>query len=79
VVVAKRVAVVASTCPTCGSVKVYWNGVRVKTISLHSSTSRNRVLLGALSFSSVRTGTPKLVVGTSSRRVTVDGVAISRR
>ena len=37
-VVAKRVALVASTCPTCGSVKVYWNGVRVKTISLRSST-----------------------------------------
>ena len=78
-VVAKRVALVASTCPTCGSVRVYWNGVRVKTISLRASTSRNRVLLGALSFSSVRTGTLKLVVSTSSRRVTVDGVVISRR
>ena len=78
-VVAKRVALVASTCPTCGSVRVYWNGVRVKTISLRSSTRRNRVLLGALSFGSVRTGTLKLVVGTSSRRVKVDGVAISRR
>ncbi len=78
-VVAKRVALVASTCPTCGSVKVYWNGVRVRTISLRSSTSRSKVILGALSFSSVRTGTLKLVVGTSSRRVTVDGIAISRR
>jgi hypothetical protein len=78
-VVAKRIALVVSTCSTCGSVKVYWNGNYKKTISLKSATTRHKVLVGALSFSEVKTGTLKLVVSTSSKRVTVDGVAISRR
>ena len=77
--VARRVALVVSTCPTCGSVKVYWNGAYKKTISLRSSTTRNKVLVSALSFSSVRSGTLKLVVSSSSKRVLVDGVAINRR
>lgn len=77
-VVAKRIALVATTCSTCGSVKVYWNGTYTKIISLRSSTTRHKVLLGALSFASARSGTLKLVVSTSSKRVTVDGIAISR-
>jgi hypothetical protein len=78
-VVAKRAALLVSTCPTCGSVKVYWDGVYQRTISLVSATARNRVLMTAVSFSAVRTGTLKLVVGSSSKLVRVDGVAISRR
>ena len=78
-VVARRVALVVSTCPTCGSVKVYWNGAYKKTISLKSSTTRHKVLVSALSFSSVRSGTLKLVVSSSSNQVRVDGVAVNRR
>ena len=78
-VVAKRVALLVTTCATCGSVKVYWNGTYKKTISLKSATTRHKVLVGALAFSDVKTGTLKLVVSTSSKRVTVDGVAVSRR
>jgi hypothetical protein len=76
---AKRIALVASTCPTCGSVKVYWNGAYRRTLSLRSATARSRVVLGALSFGDVRTGTLRLVVASSSKRVLVDGVAVSRR
>jgi hypothetical protein len=76
---ARRIALVVSTCPTCGSVKVYWNGTYKKTISLKSTTTRHKVVVSALSFSAVRTGTLKLVIASSSKRVLVDGVAVSRR
>ena len=36
---AKRIALVATTCPTCGSVKVYWGSTLIKTISLYSRTT----------------------------------------
>jgi hypothetical protein len=76
---AKRIALLVSTCADCGTLRVYWNGSLRKTISLASSTSRHKVLRSVLGFSSVRTGTLRLVVASSGRRVQVDGVAISRR
>jgi hypothetical protein len=77
--VARHVALVASTCPACGKVKVYWNGTYQRTVSLASATSRNRVVIGLLSFGSTKKGTLKLVVSTGGRRVVVDGVLITQR
>ena len=75
---AKRIALVASTCSSCGSVKVYWKGELKKTISLKSSASKDKVVIPLLSFSGVRTGTLKLVVSSSGKRVQLDGLAVSR-
>jgi hypothetical protein len=75
---AKRFAIMATTCPTCGSVKVYWAGSLLKTISLASTTTVNKKLITVTTFSTVKTGTLKLVVGTSGKQVRIDGVAISR-
>jgi hypothetical protein len=77
-VVAKRIAIVATTCSTCGSVRVYWGTTLLKTISLHSTTTANRKVIAVTTFSSVRTGTLSLRVYGSGHNVVIDGVAITR-
>jgi len=74
----RQVTIVAKTCTGCGSVAVYWNGARIRTVSLASTTTRYRKVITVLSFSEVRTGTLKLVVRSSGRRVVVDGIGVSR-
>lgn len=74
---ARRVAVVALTCASCGSLRVYWNGVLVKTVSLVSATTRQRQVVAALDFGTVRSGT-LLLRTASSKPVYVDGLGLSR-
>jgi len=77
-VVAKRIALVATTCSTCGTVKVYWGSTLLKTISLYSRTTVNQKVITVATFSSARTGTLKIAVSSRGKRVIVDGVAIRR-
>jgi hypothetical protein len=77
-IVAKRIALVATTCPTCGKVKVYWNGTLLKTVSLASSTTTNRKVITIRNWSSVKSGKLVIKVVSSGRKVVIDGVAISR-
>ena len=74
---ARRISVVALTCASCGSLRVYWNGVLVKSVSLVSTTTRQRQVVAALDFGKVRSGT--LVLRTASAKPAyVDGLALSR-
>lgn len=77
-VVARRIAIVATTCPTCGSVKVYWGSTLLRTISLASTTTVNHQLITVKTFTSARTGTLTIRVISSSRKVVIDGVGIRR-
>jgi hypothetical protein len=77
-VVAKRIALLATTCATCGSVKVYWGTSLLKTVSLYSATTVNKKLITVASFSAARTGTLTIRVSSSGKRVIIDGVAIRR-
>jgi len=77
-VVARRIALVASTCSTCGIVRVYWGSTLLKTINLYSRTTVNQKLIAVTTFSSARTGTLKITVTSRGKRVIVDGVAIRR-
>ena len=75
---AKRIALVAQTCSTCGKASVYLNGTLLKTVSLVSSNTKNKAIITIATFSSVRTGTLVVKVATSGKKVLVDGVGISR-
>ncbi len=75
---AKRIAIVATTCPTCGSVRVYLGSTLLRSISLQSSTTVNRRVITVANFSSVRSGTLTIKVSTSRRMVRIDGLAVSR-
>lgn len=73
----KRIAVLATTCSTCGKVAVYVGSVLVGTVNLASSTTHNKVLFSFPVFS-LRTVTVTLKVVTSGRLVRVDGLGVSR-
>ena len=77
-VVSRRIALVATTCPTCGTVKVYWGTTLLKTVSLYAVTRVNKSLITVKTFTSVRSGTLKIKVVSSGKKVIIDGVAISR-
>ena len=51
---AKRIYLVATRCPTCGTVGVYWNGTLIKKVSLYSSTLARRSVIGITTFTGVR-------------------------
>ena len=75
---AKRIAIVVTTCSTCGSVRVYWGSTLLRSISLKSSAGASRKIITVATFSSARSGTLTIKVATSGRTVLIDGLAISR-
>lgn len=53
----QRVAVVATLCADCGSVKVNWNGVFQKSVPLTVSTTKRKQVVELLAFASPTSGT----------------------
>lgn len=73
-----RVAILATTCPSCGKVRVTVKGKSVGTINLYSSTTKRRQLLRLPHFPR-RAGTVVLkVVSPQGKRVQIDGLALGR-
>ena len=73
----KSAQVMVEKCPTCGSIKIYWNGSLKHTYSLRASRVLKKIYLSAVSFSSVQVGTLKIVVSSSGKPVIIDGLGIS--
>jgi hypothetical protein len=75
---ARRVALVATTCATCGTVDLYLGSTRIERVSLRSTTTRRKVVLGGLTFTRLRQGT--LTIRTiSTGRVEIDGLVVWRQ
>jgi hypothetical protein len=73
---ARQVLVLATTCSACGSVTVYVGSTKVGTLSLSTSTTRNRVLLST-NLRTAAAGTLKLVTTSpNGRAVRIDAFAI---
>jgi len=72
-----RVAVVATRCPSCGTVGVYVNGSSVGTVNLYSATTLRKAVISLPPFS-YRTGTVTLKVLSTGKLIQVDGLGISR-
>ncbi len=77
-VVATRISLLATTCRKCGTVKVYWNSALLKKINLRSGTTVKGKLIKVKTFASGRSGTLRIKVSSSGKKVLVDGVSISR-
>ena len=75
---ASSLALVATTCPGCGAVKVRWNGATVATLSLDSPTTVTSVVLPVASFGTVRTGDLRVTVTTSRMPVKIEGLGVGR-
>ncbi len=74
---ARRIALVATTCSTCGTVGVYFNGVLIKTVSLKASTTTYKRIIAVADFGVAKGGT--VVVKTlNTGRTYIDGVAFNR-
>ena len=73
----RRIAIVATTCPGCGVIGIYWNGKLMKQISLNSSSTTNRRVLAALDLGSTKSGTLTIRTLTAGP-VRLDGAAFSR-
>lgn len=76
-IVAQKVWVVATTCPTCGSVAAVWNGAITKVIDLRSPTTKHQQVIGVLSAKTARSGTLELVT-LDNGVVSIDGIGVSR-
>ena len=70
-----RVTVVATTCSTCGSVKVYIGSVYLGTISLHASSTHHKVIFHLPTQSVTRSGT-LMIKSTSASHDYIDGFAV---
>ncbi|MFL5797322.1 MAG: GH25 family lysozyme [Actinomycetota bacterium] len=75
---AHRIRVLAETCPTCGQIRVRWNGRLIGTFDLVSHATLHRRLLGEMVLPAVQTGTLRIRVTTAHRPVVIDGVAATR-
>ncbi len=72
-----RVTLLATRCPSCGTVGVYVGSALVGKVNLASATTQRQVLFAMAPFS-YRTGTITVKVLSSGRLVQIDGVALSR-
>jgi hypothetical protein len=77
-VVARRIGLVATTCPTCGTVKVYLGATLLKTVSLYSPTRVDQKLMPIKSFYATHYGTVTIKVVSHGKKVIIDGLAIRR-
>jgi hypothetical protein len=76
--VAKRLALVATRCRGCGTVAVYWKGALLKKVSLAAARTKRKQVIALAAFGSPRSGKLKLVVLSSARPVSVDGLGASQ-
>ena len=72
---ARRIALIATTCRACGSVRVYLGGRLVGFVSLRANRTTRRAVVWLPAFAR-RTGTLTIRIAWSGRMVEVDGVAV---
>ena len=73
---AKRYALVATRCSTCGKVAIYSGTRLLKTVSLYRATTQRRYVVTWSSAYS--TGTVRVKVVSSGKKVQLDGLGLSR-
>jgi hypothetical protein len=71
---AKRLIVLVTKCPTCGTIDVLYNGVVVVSADLAAATTQKQQRVTLPAFAQVQTGLLSISVTSSSRPVEVDGV-----
>jgi uncharacterized protein YjbI with pentapeptide repeats len=73
----RRLSVIATKCPRCGTALVYVGSTYVGKLSLYKSGSAVRSLVNLPALSSARTGKVLIVVISEGKAVRIDGVGIS--
>jgi uncharacterized delta-60 repeat protein len=78
-VTARRLALVATTCPRCGVVEVRLSGRLLKRIDLHSKATKERQIIRIASFSALKRGRVAIVVASTGKPVIIEGLGAARR
>jgi hypothetical protein len=76
---AKRLSLLVTKCPTCGTIQLLWNGIVLQTVNLRSSTTKTAQVLTAFNLGSLQTGTVSAQVASSGRPVEIDGLGVSQK
>jgi hypothetical protein len=76
-VVARRLVLIATRCPTCGSVTVRWRGNVLKTIDLVAPELRPSEVIPIVSFERRFEGTVRLDVVSAGKTVRIEGLGVS--
>jgi M6 family metalloprotease-like protein len=75
---ARHVAVMASTCPSCGRVRVLWRGRVLEVLDLSATPGQLGVVFGLRTGGRVKAGTLVLEVASRRRPVSIDAVGVTR-
>ena len=75
----RRIALMATVCPGCGRVDVYFNSTKLGTVDLNAPTMKKRVLFKLAEWFAIHTGTVRIVVTSSGKPVQIDGLGASKR
>lgn len=76
-VTAKHLAVIVTTCPKCGAIRVFFGGKLVSRIQLRSPTTTKMRMINVKTFDTPQTGTVKVRVSSRGRLVRVEGLGVS--
>jgi hypothetical protein len=76
-IAAKRLALVATRCPGCGTVKVLLEGELLRKISLDRDTRMRRRVIPIATFSEPRSGTLTIRITSEGKPVVIDGLGVS--
>jgi hypothetical protein len=74
---AKRLAIVVTRCPGCGTIKVFFRNKLLRKIRLRAGAIRKRQIVDLAIFNAVRSGTLRALVTSSGRPVKIEGVGVS--
>jgi hypothetical protein len=71
---AKRLALVATRCPGCGTVKIFLGTRLLKKVSLDAAVIRKKRVIGVATFSTRRTGRLRIRVVSKKKPVLIEGL-----
>jgi hypothetical protein len=76
-VTAKHLAIIVTTCPRCGAIRVFFGGKLVSRIKLRSPTTTKLRVINVKTFDTPQTGTVKVRVSSRGKLVRVEGLGVS--
>jgi WD40-like Beta Propeller Repeat len=75
---AKRIYLVATRCPTCGTVSAYLNDRYIGAINLYSATTVRQAVIALPTQTAVYGGTLRLTTRSTGKLVQIDGLGVRR-
>lgn len=75
-IVGRRIDLIATLCPTCGTVDVRWNGALVRRVSLTASTTKRATNVVIGNWPTSHTGTLSVTVVGSGKPVVLEGLGV---